>query len=67
MNRRSFLSVSAGRLGVLGLAALAASLPGCEPASEGRPAGSIEVKNARSSQADLDAAKAKAKSSPKRR
>jgi hypothetical protein len=67
MNRRRFLSVPAGQLGVLGLAALAASLPGCEPPSEGRPAGSIEVKNARSSADDLEAARAKAKSSPKRR
>jgi hypothetical protein len=49
----------------LGLGAAAMALPGCEPPSEGRPAGSIEVKNARSSAADIEAAKAK--SSPRRR
>ncbi len=42
-------------------------LPGCEPASEGRPAGSIEVKNGRSSPADIEAAKAKAKARTSRR
>ena len=51
----------------LGLGAAAMALPGCAPPSEGRPAGSIEVKNARSSAADIDAAKAKAKSTPRRR
>jgi hypothetical protein len=59
----------ASRLGIAFAVLLAPlSVPvGCSPPSEGRPAGSIEVKNARSSAADLDATKAKAKSSPKRR
>jgi hypothetical protein len=51
----------------LGLGAAATALSGCSPPSEGRPAGSIEVKNARTSSADVDAAKAKAKSGPRRR
>jgi hypothetical protein len=67
MNRRRLLSAGVCMTVALGLGAGAMALPGCEPPSEGRPAGSIEVKNARSSPADVDAAKAKAKSSPRRR
>ena len=48
----------------LGLGSAAMALPGCDHPSEGRPAGSIEVKNARSSAVDIEAAKAK--SSPRR-
>jgi hypothetical protein len=63
MNRPRFFSAGACMIVALGLWAAAMALPGCEPPSEGRPAGSIEVKNARSSAADIEAAKAKAKSS----
>ena len=67
MNRRHFLSAGACMTVAFVLGATAMALPGCGPASEGRPAGSIEVKNGRSSPADIEAAKAKAKSSPQRR
>jgi hypothetical protein len=65
MNRPRLLSAGICMIVALGLGAAAMALPGCEPPSEGRPAGSIEVKNARSSAADIEAAKAK--SSPRRR
>jgi hypothetical protein len=65
MNRPRLISAGFWMIVALGLGAAASSLPGCDPASEGRPAGSIEVKNARSTAADIEAAKAKA--SPKRR
>jgi hypothetical protein len=65
MNRPRLLSAGVCMIVALGLGAAAMALPGCEPPSEGRPAGSIEVKNARSSAADIEAAKAK--SSPRRR
>ena len=67
MNRPHLISTGICTIAALALGAAALALPGCEPPSEGRPAGSIEVKNARSSAADIDAAKAKAKSSPGRR
>jgi hypothetical protein len=67
MNRPRLFSAGLCTIVALGLGAAAMALPGCEPPSEGRPAGSIEVKNARSSAADIDAAKAKAKTSPRRR
>ena len=53
--------VSAGiRLIVaIGLGAATVSLPGCFFQDEGRPAGSIEVKNAGMSPADVKALKAK--------
>jgi hypothetical protein len=63
MNCPRHLSAGVCMIVAIGLGAAAMALPGCEPASEGRPAGSIEVKNSRSSAADIDAAKAKAKSS----
>ena len=65
MNRPRLLSAGVCMIVALGLGAATMALPGCEPPSEGRPAGSIEVKNARSSAADIEAAKAK--SSPRRR
>jgi hypothetical protein len=65
MNRPRLFSAGLCTIVVLGLGAAAMALPGCEPPSEGRPAGSIEVKNARSSAAEIDAAKAK--TSPRRR
>ena len=48
------------------LVAAAMTLPGCWSQSEGRPAGTIEVKNSRTSSptAAIEAAKAKAKPSP---
>ena len=64
MNRRRLLSTSCCMIIALALGAAAMALPGCEPPSEGRPAGSIEVKNTRKSAADVEAAKAKA--APKR-
>jgi hypothetical protein len=67
MNRPRRLSAAVCMTVALGLGAAALAIPGCQPPSEGRPAGSIEVKNARSSAADIEAAKAKAKSSPGRR
>jgi hypothetical protein len=67
MNRRRLLSAGVCMTVALGLGAAAMALPGCDPPSEGRPAGSIEVKKGRSSPADIDEAKAKAKSSPRRR
>jgi hypothetical protein len=63
MNCPRHLSAGVCMIVALGLGAAAMALPGCQPPSEGRPAGSIEVKNSRSSAADIDAAKAKAKSS----
>ena len=66
MNRRRLLSAGVRMTVALGLGAAAMALPGCSPPSEGRPAGSIEVKNARTSSADIEAAKAKAKSAPRR-
>ncbi len=65
MNRPRLHFAAVCMIVALGLGAAAMALVGCEPASEGRPAGSIEVKNARSSAADIEAAKAK--SSPRRR
>ena len=67
MNRPRRLSAAVCMIVALGLGAAALAIPGCQPPSEGRPAGSIEVKNARSSAADIESAKAKAKSSPGRR
>jgi hypothetical protein len=67
MNRPRRLSAAVCMIVALGLGAAALAIPGCQPPSEGRPAGAIEVKNARSSAADIEAAKAKAKSSPGRR
>ena len=65
MNRPRLLSAGICLMITLGVGAATMALPGCGSPSEGRPAGSIEVKNARSSAADIEAAKAK--SSPKRR
>jgi hypothetical protein len=65
MNRPRLFSATVCMNVVLGLGVAAVALPGCDSPSEGRPAGSIEVKSTRSSAADIDAAKAKA--SPKRR
>jgi hypothetical protein len=62
MSRRLLFSTCVCMIAALGLGAAAMALPGCEPPSEGRPAGSIEVKNARSSAADIEAAKTKASS-----
>jgi hypothetical protein len=67
MNRRRLLSAGVCMTVALGLGAGALVLPGCQPPSEGRPAGSIEVKNGRSSPDDIEAAKAKAKSAPRKR
>ena len=67
MNRRRLVSAIVCMTVASGLGAAVMTLPGCGPTSEGRPAGSIEVKNARSSQADVDTLKAKSKSSPQRR
>jgi hypothetical protein len=67
MNRPRLISAGVCMIVTLGLGSATMVLPGCEPPSEGRPAGSIEVKNARSSAADIEAEKAKAKSSPGRR
>jgi len=67
MDPRRLVSTALCITVALGLGAAAMTLPGCSPTSEGRPAGSIEVKNARSSPADVEAAKAKAKSAPRRR
>ncbi len=64
MNRPRLLSAAVCMTVALGLGAAAMAIPGCEPSSEGRPAGSIEVKSPRSSAADIKAAKAK--SSPRR-
>jgi hypothetical protein len=65
MNRSRLFSAGVCMIVALGLGAAALAIPGCQPPSEGRPAGSIEVKNARSSATDIEAAKAK--SSPGRR
>ncbi len=43
------------------LAALVTAVSGCNPPSEGRPAGSIHVENARTKSSDVDAMKSKAK------
>jgi hypothetical protein len=67
MNRPRLLSAGFCMIVALSLGAAAMALPGCEPPSEGRPAGSIEVKNARKSPADIEAAKGKANASPGRR
>ncbi len=67
MNRRRILSAGVCTAFALGLGAGAMAIPGCAPQSEGWPAGSIEVKNARSTPADVEAAKAKAGSAPRRR
>jgi hypothetical protein len=64
MNRPRLFSAAVCIIFAVGLGAIAMALPGCGPPSEGRPAGSIEVKNTRSSAADIEAAKAKA--SPRR-
>ncbi len=65
MNRPRLLPAGVCMIVALGLGAAVVAPLGCAPPSEGRPAGSIEVKNARSSAADIQAAKAK--SSPRRR
>ena len=65
MNRSRLISASVCMMVALGIGSTTMVLPGCEPPSEGRPAGSIEVKNARKSAADIEAAKAKVKSSPR--
>lgn len=64
MNRARLFSAGVSLIVALGLGAAMTALPGCAPASEGRPAGSIEVKNARSSITDPSALKAK---SPRKR
>jgi hypothetical protein len=64
MNCSRLLSAGVCMIVALGVGAAAMALPGCAPESEGRPAGSIEVKNARKSAADIEAAKAQ--SSPRR-
>lgn len=56
-----------GVIAGLCLAALMASTPGCGPRSEGRPAGSIHIENARTKAADVDAMKTKAKPTRARR
>ncbi len=66
MRRPRLLSAGICMIVAFWLGAAAIALPGCGPASEGRPAGSIEVKNARSSAADIEAVKAKAKSAKRR-
>ena len=58
------------RLGLvvaLGLGAALLAAPGCQPQSEGRPAGSIEVKTGRSATAEIEKAKAKAQMPPRGR
>ena len=59
MNHPRLVSAGICMIAALGLGAALTAIPGCAPASEGRPAGSIEVKNGRSSATDTDAIKAK--------
>lgn len=61
MNGSRLLSTGVCMTIALGLGTAALAIPGCGPTSEGRPAGSIEVKNARSTPADVEAARAKAR------
>lgn len=67
MTRRAFPTLSGAMIAGLGLVALVTAPLGCNPPSEGRPAGSIHIETARTSQSDVDAAKAKAKPSRPRR
>lgn len=65
MNRPRPSSARLALLVAVSLGAAALSLPGCQPQSEGRPAGSIEVKNAQAPDAATEAAKAR--TSPRKR
>jgi hypothetical protein len=59
-NRRDFASRRLGLVACLGLAALMTAPIGCNPPSEGRPAGSIHIDTVRTKASDVDAVKGKA-------
>ncbi len=66
-NRRDPATRRRGMVACLGLAALVMVPVGCNPPSEGRPAGSIHIDTARTNASDVDAVKGKAKPSKVRR
>jgi hypothetical protein len=59
-NRRDAVDRRRVMVACLGLAALMTGPTGCNPPSEGRPAGSIHIDNVRTKASDVDAVKGKA-------